>query len=185
MTRRSGGEWAVGVPDWPNGVSFLAATTTYQNKNIRETRASLWIDGQFHNDAHNRHKLTLTRVNLWSVVNRKDESKRDGDAPKLSLILLCDHLTERVVFESFITSFASRAVSHFSPHVFKLNESKVAAAAAPLYGRKSVSKAVKSPLSYGAGGGSGPAEQKCESGIEIQLVTPHTARELRTRRGEL
>ena len=34
-----------------------------------------WIDGQFLNDAHNRqcHKLTMTRVNLWSVVNRKDE----------------------------------------------------------------------------------------------------------------
>ena len=47
----------------------------------------------------------------------------------------------------------------------------------------SVSEAVKSPLSYGAGGG--PAKQKCESGIAVRLVDLHTARELRTRRSEL
>ena len=75
------------------------------------------------------------------------------------------------------------AVLGLRPHVFKPNESKVAAAAALLYGPKSVSKSAKRPLSYG--GAATPAERKCETGIAIQPVNPRTARELRTRRSGL
>ena len=51
----------------------------------------------------------------------------------------------------------------FLPRVFKTNESKVAAAGALLVWAK---KRVKSGAPYE------PAEQKCQSGIEIQPVNP-------------
>ena len=76
-----------------------------------------------------------------------------------------------------------RSVLGLRPRVFKPNESKVTAAAARLYGPKSVSKTVESSLSYG--GAATPAERKRESGVAIQPMNPSTARELRTRRSEL
>ena len=64
----------------------------------------------------------------------------------------------------------------FLPRVFKTNESKVAATGALLaWGTKAVKR----------GAPCEPAEQKCQSGIAIQPVNPHTARELRTRRNGL
>ena len=63
-----------------------------------------------------------------------------------------------------------RAVLGLRPHVFKPNESKIAAAAARLDGPKRVSKSAKRPLSYG--GVATPAKQKCEPGIAIQPVNP-------------
>ena len=81
-----------------------------------------------------------------------------------------------MAFESFITSYASRTTPGCRPRVFKPDESKVVAAGAPLYGRKSVSETVESSISHG--GAATPAERKCEPGIAIQPMNPRTAREL-------
>ena len=76
--------------------------------------------------------------------------------------LVCDSPTERniralMAFESFTSSYAyGLRGTLILTACLQTNESKVAAAAARLYGPQSVSKAVKRPLSYG--GAATPAE---------------------------
>ena len=86
-----------------------------------------------------------------------------------------------MAFESFTSSYAHGLRGTFDR--VSSNPTSQKLQPPPAVWAQSVSNAVKHPLSYGAGGG--PAKQKCQSGIAIRLVNPHTARELRTRRSEL
>ena len=101
--------------------------------------------------------------------------------------LVCDVPTERniralMAFESFTTSYAHSLRGTFDRVSSNPTSQKLQPAA--VWAPKRVESG-ETPTFVWRRRRKRPAKQKYQSGIAIQLVNPHTAKELRTRRNEL